>query len=371
MNSNVSKKILVTLTNDVISDRRMLRITDSLQNSNYDVTIIGRKLSGRKYSNIPTNVKLISCLFNTGFCFYAEYNIRLLFLLLFSKFDILYAVDLDTLMACGMASKIKNRPFVFDSHEYFTEVPELINKQLVKSVWNKIGSIFIKRADLRITVGQRLSEALVDKYNVDFNVIRNMGSYYHLPLHGRIVNPTKLVYLGVLNEGRGLPQLIEAMNYLPNIHLSLLGKGDLELELRDQVRGLGLSNRIVFKGQIGAEKVIDELTKYHVGVNLLESKSESYRLSLANKYFDYIQAELPSIQMKFPEYQALNEVHDVAVLIDDISIDNIVKGVRQLTSSIHVYQDKVTNCQSAKNVYCWELEENKFLQLIDQIKTSN
>ena len=75
----------------------------------------------------------MSLLFNKGFLFYAEYNFRLFFLLLFSKKDILLSNDADTLLANFLASKLQNKKLVFDSHELFSEVPELVEKPFVKS----------------------------------------------------------------------------------------------------------------------------------------------------------------------------------------------------------------------------------------------
>ena len=72
----------------------------------------------------------MNMLFKKGPLFYAEYNLRLFFLLLLTKADVLVANDLDTLPAVFLASRIRRLPVVYDSHEYFTEVPELVGRKI-------------------------------------------------------------------------------------------------------------------------------------------------------------------------------------------------------------------------------------------------
>ena len=123
------KKVIVSVTTDLISDQRVHKTCLTLYNMGYDVLLIGRKFNNidcsEKLYKRPYSVKRFSLIFNKGFLFYAIYNIRLLFFLMSSKFDILLSNDLDTLAPNFISSKIKKKPLVYDSHELFTEVPEL------------------------------------------------------------------------------------------------------------------------------------------------------------------------------------------------------------------------------------------------------
>ena len=127
------KKIIISVTNDLIADNRVHKVATSLCKNNYNILLIGRKL--KKSSKIKERnykCKRIKLIFNKGALFYAEYNFRLFWLLLFTKADILLANDLDTLLANFLCAKIKRKKLVYDSHEYFTEVPELINRKFTK-----------------------------------------------------------------------------------------------------------------------------------------------------------------------------------------------------------------------------------------------
>src|SRR5688572_28851854 len=99
----------------------MNRICTSLAENGYAVTLVGytRKasppLKQEKYRQ-----KRINCLFKKGKLFYAEYNTRLFFYLLFQKVDAICAIDLDTILPCLRISTWKNIPRIYDAHELFT-----------------------------------------------------------------------------------------------------------------------------------------------------------------------------------------------------------------------------------------------------------
>jgi hypothetical protein len=73
---------------------------------------------------------------------------------------------LDTLLANFLASKLKrNCRLVYDSHEYFTEVPELIGRPKVQRIWEKMeGWIFPKLTTI-YTVNGSIAELYAKKYN--------------------------------------------------------------------------------------------------------------------------------------------------------------------------------------------------------------
>ena len=129
------KRILISVTNDLTTDQRVEKTCEVLSEIGYDVLLVGRKL--KKSLPIQRNYKIIRfrLLFNVGFLFYAEFNIRLFIFLLFTKKDLLFSNDVDTLLPHYIISKLQNKKLVFDSHELFSEIPELVHKKRIKNVW--------------------------------------------------------------------------------------------------------------------------------------------------------------------------------------------------------------------------------------------
>ena len=84
--------IVFTVTTDLSYDQRMIKICSSLAKAGYEVTLVGRKRRS-SIAIVPTTYKQkrLFCFFDKGKLFYAEYNLRLFFYLLFHYLILLQA----------------------------------------------------------------------------------------------------------------------------------------------------------------------------------------------------------------------------------------------------------------------------------------
>lgn len=363
-------KIILTVTNDLAYDQRMMRICRSLATTGHEVELVGRLRPGSPpLHEMPYRQTRLPCYFEKGKLFYIEYNLRLLFWLLFRRFDALCAVDLDTIMPCLWASRLHRRPCFYDAHEYFTEVPEVVRRPRVRLIWEIVARYAIPRMKRCYTVGDCLAGILSDRYGVPFTSIRNVP--LSVPLKWSSVKkeqyPKIILYQGALNEGRGLETAIEAIQEIDGAVLWLAGEGDLSDELREKVKQLGLTQKVHFLGFVLPSALPGITAQAWIGLNLLENKGLSYYYSLANKAFDYIQAGLPSIQMDFPEYRKLNEDWQVFELVADLEVETLRQAIWKLLEDAAHYQKLQENCQKAALSLNWEQEEVKLLAIYEEI----
>lgn len=363
------KRILFTVSNDLTYDQRMIRICTSLVLAGYEVTLIGRELpESRPLTSQPFVQQRMKLHFNKGKFFYLELNIRLLFQLLFSKYDIVYAVDLDTLLPARLVALLRSKTCVFDAHEYFTEVPELAERPLSKKVWELAAKLAIPGLKHAITVGDCLAEVFEQRYGVHFTVLRNVPfQRVHPAKVERTVRPFVLIYQGVLNDGRGLEEAILAMKLLDDAVLWLCGEGDLSDELRFLVEKNGLDSKVKFFGKLTPDDLAKLTTQAHLGLNLLKNKGLNYYYSLANKAFDYVQVGIPSLGMRFPEYARLNEEFDIFYLLDELEPGQLAAAVNHLRSDKSHYNRLAANCQEAAKQLNWENESQKLLDFMKKI----
>ncbi len=134
------------------------------------ITIAGRRKGDCCDKTIvPFRIKRFRMIFKKGFLFYKWFNIRLFIYLLFSKSDLLVANDLDTLLPNYLVSRLKKIPLVYDSHEYFTGVPELRDRPLVRRVWKIIEKYILPKLTYVITVSDSIADLYTDEYNVETN----------------------------------------------------------------------------------------------------------------------------------------------------------------------------------------------------------
>ena len=402
-------KIIFTVTNDLVYDRRMIRIGESLATEGYEVLLVGRKLiDSQPFNNQWIKHKRFKLFFNKGKFFYLEYNLRLFFWLLFQRFDIVCGIDLDTILPCYLVSILRGgKPCVYDAHELFTEVPEVVRRPMIRRIWLGVERFVVPKLKYCYTVSQSVADEFDRRYNVKFEVIRNLpnraprppkGEFAHAPspptppkgmplAKGGVRSstitqahqPTKgefanaplpithyplpiILYQGNLNEGRGLETAVEAMQYIENAELWIAGDGDLGLILRGMVRELKLENKVKFLGYVQPKDLADITQQAAIGLHISEDKGLSYQYSLANKFLDYIQAGVPQICTQFIEYQRLNDEFNVAILIDKTDRLLLVNALNLLLNDTVSYRTLQQNCIGAAAVLNWEIEEKKVIE---------
>lgn len=359
--------IVFTVTNDLNYDQRMQRISSTLADNRYKVTLVGfNKKNSQPVINQNFDQQRITVLFKKGKLFFIEYNIRLFFWLLFRNFDIYGAIDLDTVMPVFINAKLKGKICVYDAHEFYEELPELVDRPVIQKFWKTVAKIFLSRIKNNYTVSQSIADALSDKYKQPYSVIRNVpilqkeSSEQH-------AKQNQILYQGALNKGRGLEELIDAMEMI-NADLIIAGEGDLSNEIRAFAAGKNYSHRIHFTGLLSPEALKEKTLQAKVGVNLVAHLGLSYYYSLSNKFFDYIQAGIPQVTMDFPEYRLINSKYNIAILIDSLSAEKIAEAVNALLNNTTLYNTLSENTESAKQELNWSNEQKKLLEFYKHVK---
>ena len=365
------KRIILTVTNDLNYDQRMIRICSTLAHAGYEVCLVGRlRRHSAALSKQVYRQERLSCCFDRGIFFYVEIQLRLFYFLLTNRFDLVCGVDLDTILPCYLASRLRCKPCLYDAHEYYVESPELIHRPAVRRVWEALGNWVVPRVDYRITVGRELAVVMENQYGKPFAVIRNLPKRQENISAQPFGQQPIILYQGVLNVGRGLEEAIDALALLPSGQLWLAGEGDLSGTLRQKVTDLQLEDRVRFLGWLAPEELRRVTLQATIGLNLLARMGLNYYYSLANKALDYIQAGVPCITMDFPEYRNLQETYEVFHLVEELTVEQVSRAMRQLLDD-HSYRRFLReNCLKAAQELVWEEESKVLRRLLTEILTS-
>ena len=360
----IKKRIIICMTSDWNYDQRLQRIVSALQ-PEYQCKILHRPNSKERVDK-NMDFKGINCYFKKGPLFYAEFNLRLFVLLMIEKADLFYAVDSDTLAGVGLAAKLRGLRFVYDSHEWFTEVPELTHKKNVKKIWSAIEKWTIPWASLCITVNESLADLFRQKWKKPFHPILNV-SFRSVELPSQEPDFV-LLYQGALNKGRGLECAIDTMQFLEKYTLRIAGDGDLKKELETYADTLPWKSRIQFLGKLTPVELKVQTKRARFGLNLLDGSSKNYYYSLANKFFDFWQAGIPSINMEFPEYRRFNDEYNVGLLISELNSEKLAKLIKKYDNHSE-YGVLRANCLKYRSAFTWEKEAEKLLTLFRSLFT--
>jgi len=365
LKSAAKKRIVVSVTSDLVSDNRVHKVCSTLVEMNFQVILTGRVLSGslnpegRNYSTRRFRLP-----FKKGPLFYAAFNIRLFLYLLFSKFDVLLSNDLDTLPANFFIAKIKKKPLIYDSHEYFTQVPELVRRPKVQRIWEWMERQMVPHVDAAYTVCNSIAEIYTQKYGVPFRVVRNLPFASDQAIAIDDEGSDKIVlYQGAVNEGRGLEQAIHAVKFLDGIRLVIAGDGDKRKVLQKLVEDEGISDKVEFMGRLPIHQLVKLTHRAAVGLSIEKDIGLNYHFALPNKLFDYIQAQVPVLVTNLPEMVAVVNRYEIGVVISDLNSQNLAAVLADMVSNSEKRKVWKNNLKQAARELVWEKEERMLYQI--------
>ena len=353
-------RAFVAVTNDLSTDNRVHRTCMVLMELGYDVLLIGRELPQSLPLERPYATHRFRLLFNKGALFYAEYNLRLFFFLLFARSKggrnnpstplgasnpkgLIVANDLDTLLASHLAAKIRGTYLVYDTHEYYTEVPELVDRPAVRKVWLAIERWIFPKLRHIITVNESIANAYHQRYpqlqrrDIPINVVRN------IPMHRELGPPGTRRELGLpedkfiiilqgsgINVQRGGEEAVMAMADLPEAFLLIVGGGDAWPVLQQMVAGQHLQDRVRLLDRMPYVEMMCYTRNADLGLSLDKDTNLNYRFSLPNKLFDYFRAHIPVLATDLPEVAAIVRRYDAGIIIPKPDPQLIAQEVKRL-----------------------------------------
>lgn len=356
--------VIVSVTNDLYTDQRVHKVCSFLLQQGYRVRLVGRvKKNSVDLETRAYETHRMKLLFEKGPFFYAAFNFRLFLYLLFRRADILLSNDLDTLLANYAAHRFKpNSKLVYDTHEYFTEVPELLNRKRIRSIWLGIEAWIFPKLKSVYTVNRSIADIYTEKYKVDVKVVRNISEKWiskEVPSKKALGIPEEknlLILQGAgINIHRGAEEAVEAMNELDAV-LLIVGDGDVVPQLKQRVKELNIEEKVIFFGRLPYKQMMFYTSHADIGLSLDQPTNANYQLSLPNKLFDYMHAETPILATSIPAVKAFIEEHQIGVVMNEFSVQNLVESVQDMLSNTEQLDVYRSNCKKVSALECWENE---------------
>ncbi len=369
----MTKKAIVSVINDLVTDQRVHRTCLTLTECGYSVLLIGREM--KKSLLLPQHAyatKRMKLLFEKGVPFYMEYQFRLFWLLLFKKADLFFSNDLDTLLPNYCVSKLKSKPLIYDSHEYFTGVPELQANPSKQRIWKRLEKMIIPKLKYMFTVNESIAGLYHSEFGIDVKVMRNLPMKREEPVKvsrielGLPENKNIILLQGAgINIDRGVEEAIQAMQYINDSILLIIGGGDAIPELISITDSLNLNGKVKFIGKLPFEDLVQYTIQADLGLTLDKDTNINYRYSLPNKLFDYIHAELPILASPLIEVKKIIEQYKVGECIESHDPKHLADKIQAMLNNkiqLGIYRE---NALKAREFLCWDNEKKVLIQAVN------
>lgn len=369
----MKKKAVVSVINDLVTDQRVNKTCMLLSEMGWEVLLIGRKLKNspvmdkRPYKYI--RMKLI---FESGPLFYLEYQLRLFLILLFKNYQIYFSNDLDTLLPNYIKAKLSGKPVIYDAHEYFTGVPELQAHPNKKKIWKMLEKRLLPGVNELITVNKSIASLYKKEYGLSSIIIRNIPPLQEIKSPGRVelglpANMNIIILQGSgINVNRGAEEMVEAMQYINNTLLLIIGGGDVINNLKIMVKELHLEEKVLFKSRLPYQTMMQYTSVADLGLSLDKPSNLNYLYSLPNKLFDYLHAGTPVLATPLPEIKKIIEKYRVGTFIANHDPECIAETVNKIFSKPEKIKKWKANTQQVRKELNWEVESEKLIKLFNK-----
>lgn len=363
---------------DYLHDYRVRREAEALCETGLSVRVIAASVAPADRAPFQLNgveVHPVALRRSRGKLRYLEMMRAVRRILANTNTDIIHAHDLDALIATAKIARNRGNVLIYDSHELHTEVHSLQNRRLTRSIWRHYEKKYVPYADYIITVSQGIADELQRRYQLLYKpyVIRNFTEL--LPEAGlnsdfkdrltklRAILPKTrylALYQGILQNGRGLEMMIEAVAAEPDWGLIICGDGPIRGILEQGVAELEAEDRIHFTGMIPRELLAAITPHCDAGLLLTEPLGLSHYYSLPNKLSEYVHAGLPIIATELPEITRIIRQYKIGctIPVETFTAEQVRGGLAYITEHKEQFKKRLPIAAEDLN---WK-REKKILQ---------
>ncbi|KAA1042631.1 glycosyltransferase family 4 protein [Macrococcus equipercicus] len=381
------KNITMFLWNNFTNDARVTREGSALVDAGYHVTVIAKREENEreleKREQLPSGIQVyrkdkaeisVKALKASTLMKKHIPNALLMFKMIAAGYkidtDVYHSHDLNTLIQGVVCAKLRprKRTLVFDSHEVNTSRTNysagLVYK-VEKFLLNFVDHTIVEN-ETRATYHERLygdRPMSLHNYSEYYDISEVPAAELAIPADKKI-----LLYQGGLQQGRGLPLLIDAFKEADvDAVLLMVGDGKIRQQLEEQVRTLGISDKVIFTGRVPYELLRAYTKRAYIGFQILQNTNFNHYSASSNKLYEYMMAHVPVIGTNMPEIRRVIEAENIGLVISESDKNELTAAIRYVMTHPEKHAEWVLNNEHAKDIYNWEQEKAKLLNLYKTI----
>lgn len=302
-----------------------------------------------------------------------EWNIRILFLLLKRKWDIIWINDFDGMIAIPYARFIKffrpSRKIIWDHHELAPE--RLLNSRFYR--WLIGGCDIVLQANaerIEYTV-----QKLPQKYHSRFFVVENYPGIDFMNTTEQQIDPIFYNWLAgnqyCLFQGAALTyrkvlECVDAVRSLPEMRMVIMGPCDDKTRETIKVLWPDYETRIFITGWVAQSVFFRYMDKAITSLVFYENIDTNHWLCAPNRFYNAILRGIPVICGPNPPMKRIVEkdLIGISCLANGDDSVEIAEAIIKIRDSYSIYK---SNCLKVRNQFVWQNQESVFTRILSDI----
>ena len=221
-----------------------------------------------------------------------------------------------------------------------------------------------------ITVSPSIAEDYAQRYGIEKpSLVLNAPAWHEEIPQGDVFRQKYgirqdqkiFLYQGSLSFARAVKELVEAFaaRVKDDVVLIFMGYGEAEGYLREACQKY---SNIFLHPAVPPEDILKHTCGADYGLIFLYTKdNNNYYYSLPNKFFEYATCGLPFLANDLYDVGRINEQYHMGELVKTMSVEDINRGIDKLLAKN--YEELSDNARRMAKECCWEVQEEKLLEL--------
>jgi glycosyltransferase involved in cell wall biosynthesis len=320
------------------------------------------------------------------FLFKASYGLKsifklpiwIMYLIIFcltNKFDVIVPQNLDNLMPTWGIAKLKKAKIIYDIADFYSDayIPNrvLILRQIVAI----IERFLIKRVDATIIADDNRFEQIgnVDRknvivvYNTPFDKYESLyqNTSFDKDVCDFVNGNFFIFYGGGIDSHRGLYQLVDAVNEIPDVRLVVAGYGPMQHEFERYIKD---KTNILYLGKVEPAKILELTYLSNCIVVHYDPIIPNFALAISGKIYEAMMCGKPIIGIKGTRIGQLLIEENCGLVIDSKNVDELRLAISKLKNHPTLAIKLGNNARNAYTAkYNWDIMENRLLNIIKSL----
>ncbi|MCS3922225.1 glycosyltransferase involved in cell wall biosynthesis [Methanococcus voltae PS] len=373
-------KILMTATNPVTNDPRILKEAKALIEAGHDITIVAwdrecknpsettkeginiiRVPVRASYGNMKEFIKTLPIFYKKAYKIIKKLD-----------FDAIHTHDFDTaflgyiLKKQGIKSKDTNKriKWVYDVHDLYESFVEKNNPNLSKII-SKLDGIFMKNADTLIVTTEYVRDLLSKRMPEVSKKITIVSNSINSPniLLKTDKSEFMVFYGGVLSRTRYILEMMDICEEL-NIKMTIAGIGVLENEIKKRCEK---SNYLKFLGELPHKELLEEMNDYSLNFAIYDPSIQNNMISVPNKLFESMCLGIPIIVIEGSYMANVVKTNNCGLTVQ-FNEQSVKETILKLKTDKELYKTLSENAVKAYPNYTWNKQVEKLLKMYNSFK---
>lgn len=307
---------------------------------------------------------------------FVEFILRSTLLGVWSRPDLVVAIDVDTLLQGWIVSRLCRAKLIYYSIELYSERPGFSPKRF----WVWFERRLINKAHLAVACEPNRARVMQEKYGARElpMTVLNVPPYSQ-PEHTTVI-PDYLrarglegkrvaYYMGEIKAARCIDQFIEAARrFDDSIVLFLIGPVEPGYDVHAKIRECGVERKVFVHPPVHPREVMAFACSADLGLQTQLNDGLNHLYCAPIKLFQYLMAGLPVLASNFPGMVDVVEKNEAGLCVDPEDVEAIAAAINTILGDAALWRRMSENAlRVAKDRYCYEIESRRLFEAVDRL----